>query len=149
MAKSKKIRSSPTICLPALIYLVIGLTDIAAEIVSFVNEHVKTNEQFLRICVKIIVIFLITIGINLLCVHNLFYLAIILTVVLCIYLIFDTVRILYKNHGPSLFLPPVITKPIVQLPPNQIISLRDTTTYDQQSNFLIPNNNNQIIGLIQ
>jgi hypothetical protein len=121
-------RVSPIhICWPALLYLVVGLTNVAADFVSFANEHVKTNERFLMISVKLVAIFLITIGLNLLCVNKLFYLSLIITGALSLYLIMDAVRIMSWMQPRPVNKPhaPIPTRPIVHLQSMQIIDPHD------------------------
>jgi len=148
MASKKEVKKVG-LCLPAMVYFLVGLANIGADVVGFVNEHVKTNEHFLRICIKIVVIFLVTIGLNLLCVNRLFYLSLIATVLLVLYLLIDMARILYQQHGPSRFLSPVPSK-VVAVPttPNLIRSLKDglwVDPYDFMAARVQPNE--KIIGL--
>ena len=112
------------ICWPALLYLVVGLTNVAADFVSFANEHVKTNERFLMISVKLVAIFLITIGLNLLCVNKLFYLCLIITGALSLYLIMDAVRIMQRIQ------PQPVAQPYTPLPVNPIFHLKTMETVD-------------------
>jgi len=115
------------ICWPALVYLVVGLTNVAADFVSFANEHVKSNERFLMICVKLVAIFLITIGLNLLCVNKLFYVCLVITVFLCMYLIADAVRIMHQMQPSVKPRPhaPIPTRPIVHLQTMQEVDPHD------------------------
>ena len=156
MSRRNNLESSKKagLCLPALVYLVVGLANIGVEMVGFVNEHVKTNEEFLRICIKIVVIFLVTIGVNLLCVNRLFYLSVIITVILVVYLSMDLARILYRqqnNGNASIFLTPMpVQSNQIRMTerPNMIRSLKDGSwvdPYEFMAAKVVPNE--KIIGL--
>lgn len=75
------------ICLPALIYLIVGLTAIAVDITHFVKDRDKTQDKFIQVSIKIVVIFVVTILINLLCQAGYVFIASLATLVTSIYLL--------------------------------------------------------------
>jgi hypothetical protein len=115
------------ICLPAVIYLGVGLLNSAAEFVSFAHDHVKTNNKFLQICLKLVVIFLITIGLNFLCLRKIRNVSWVISVVLSAYLLMDAYRIVYQMQpaAPYVRPPPLPTTPIFHLKTMDVVDPHD------------------------
>jgi Ni/Fe-hydrogenase subunit HybB-like protein len=111
------------ICLPAVIYLGVGLLNSATEFISFAHDHVKTNSRFLQICLKLIVIFVITIGLNMLCIKKIRNISWIISAILSTYLLLDAFRIVYQMQpaAPYIKPPPLPTTPIFHLKTMNIV----------------------------
>ena len=96
------------ICLPALIYLVVGLTAIAVDVTHFVQDRDKSQDKFVAISIKIVVIFVVTILINLLCQGGYTFIASFITLITSLYLLVKMNEAIQEKRYLS---PPLLSTP--------------------------------------
>ena len=117
--KSRQTLASNLICLPALIYFIVGLTAILFDISHFANQIQKTASQFYTICIKIIVIFVVTLVIHAICKMGSVIVASLITLVTSLYLINGIYSVMYEEHTmhPHYYLPSPSKKPVYMTEP--------------------------------
>jgi len=60
-------KSFADICMPALLYFIVGLTAIGFDMTHFAKQHDKSWSQFVAISTKVVVIFAVTAALQFLC----------------------------------------------------------------------------------
>jgi hypothetical protein len=95
--KKKNCAAISNMCIPAVIYFIIGITAIVVDITHFIKSYNKSQQLFAFICLKIVVIFLITMFLHWLCCagHNI--LSSVITFITCLFLIKGMIVVMSEN----------------------------------------------------
>jgi hypothetical protein len=117
--KSSQALASNLICLPALIYFIVGLTAILFDMSHFANRIQKTASQFYFICIKIIVVFIVTLVINAICRMGYIIVASLITLATSLYLINGIYSVMHEEQTmhPHYYLPSPEKKPVFMTEP--------------------------------